>query len=1055
MMPCSAASMSLPSSTPSFITRVLFAWFLAALPVGMASGQDALDLRVADEAVLVLAPGSVGSRPIQIHNTGDVPLTARLRPVLPTGWSILIPPPSVVVQPGTSTSQLLTFTVPSDAIAADYEIVISTEADEENRLTLRVTVPARPQVSAEWLDTQELVRAGSRIEATLRVTNTGNAPTRWEIESRSSLTLPTDVRPAFLDLEEGESASVDLVVNTSDDITNRLTHALSVAIRAEGSTSDGSQEVSKQLTLNTDIYPTRARSQGRSENAVPATFTATATTEDGTHAGQLELFIPETQVQGKVIEALIRAPDARQQSTFSQPDRYAFRMASQRWSMQLGDQNWDATDLLEVGSLGFGVGGDLTRSRLKTGGFVQRSRRVFPDQQQAFAFVSTNLRPNLSMGLNGMAKRSFEEGESASLGLSYEPGNQFFSAEIAQGWFGDEPGRAAQMNMVLQRGASMLSMQAEAADDDFLGAIRGARGGTLSSRVVLSDGLRWTSQARMRQRQYDLGADGRAEQTFGLGRTALTMLLTRDAYRASWTVTAIGQVNDNTLNDLRREEVALESRVTLNRRRFGINAQARRGQSKDPSRAQLDPYLSSQVSLFGSRRSLSVNLTGSLLDGPTFYNPVEQQRVTFGLNLGWDNGSGSRLTVSGLHSEDRKRSEQSFSMADVRFQHQFAFGHEFTLRARTVQTAFETSIRNASFSVAWSVPLFLPVPGMDSQRTELTGRIVDAETGEPIADAIIELDERSASTDSDGRFAVRMKPEGLSYLTVDRSSIGFDRRPIAVMPLPIDPGLVPEGGIEIAVVRSAEVTIRVGVDTGTGGARQSALNTDLDETDKAGVLVEIRSGSERLRRVTDREGMARFPDLVPGPLKVFIVGGSLPSETVSRPDTLSVELPPGSQQELELTIAPERREVRLVGSGGISLSGGIRPVQSVSVSLERDEPAADDQAQENADREDAPAAVDQADQDVATDDERTQESESIRSSDGLLRHTVGTNESLAQLARRYYDGSTIHWIRIWRANRDVISNPDHILPGQVLTIPESGRLTSEERQALLDWADGG
>jgi nucleoid-associated protein YgaU len=39
------------------------------------------------------------------------------------------------------------------------------------------------------------------------------------------------------------------------------------------------------------------------------------------------------------------------------------------------------------------------------------------------------------------------------------------------------------------------------------------------------------------------------------------------------------------------------------------------------------------------------------------------------------------------------------------------------------------------------------------------------------------------------------------------------------------------------------------------------------------------------------------------------------------------------------------------------------------------------------------------------------------------------------------------WPKIWQANKDEIRNPDIIFPGQVLTLPEKGPKTSEEKKA--------
>ena len=49
-------------------------------------------------------------------------------------------------------------------------------------------------------------------------------------------------------------------------------------------------------------------------------------------------------------------------------------------------------------------------------------------------------------------------------------------------------------------------------------------------------------------------------------------------------------------------------------------------------------------------------------------------------------------------------------------------------------------------------------------------------------------------------------------------------------------------------------------------------------------------------------------------------------------------------------------------------------------------------------------------------------------------YTVVSGDSLSKIAKKFY-GSANAWKAIFEANRDKISNPDLIRPGQVLRIP--------------------
>ncbi len=53
---------------------------------------------------------------------------------------------------------------------------------------------------------------------------------------------------------------------------------------------------------------------------------------------------------------------------------------------------------------------------------------------------------------------------------------------------------------------------------------------------------------------------------------------------------------------------------------------------------------------------------------------------------------------------------------------------------------------------------------------------------------------------------------------------------------------------------------------------------------------------------------------------------------------------------------------------------------------------------------------------------------------GGRTYTVVSGDSLSKIAKREY-GDGARWHAIFDANRDQISNPDLIHPGQVLTIP--------------------
>ena len=55
-------------------------------------------------------------------------------------------------------------------------------------------------------------------------------------------------------------------------------------------------------------------------------------------------------------------------------------------------------------------------------------------------------------------------------------------------------------------------------------------------------------------------------------------------------------------------------------------------------------------------------------------------------------------------------------------------------------------------------------------------------------------------------------------------------------------------------------------------------------------------------------------------------------------------------------------------------------------------------------------------------------------STGVRSYTVVAGDTLSHIAQRHY-GDAARWPAIFEANRDKLSDPDRILPGQVLRIP--------------------
>jgi len=63
------------------------------------------------------------------------------------------------------------------------------------------------------------------------------------------------------------------------------------------------------------------------------------------------------------------------------------------------------------------------------------------------------------------------------------------------------------------------------------------------------------------------------------------------------------------------------------------------------------------------------------------------------------------------------------------------------------------------------------------------------------------------------------------------------------------------------------------------------------------------------------------------------------------------------------------------------------------------------------------------------------ENKTDASAAGVRTYTVKSGDTLSAIAKQFYNDAS-KYMKIFEANKNILSNPDNIAPGQVLTIPE-------------------
>jgi len=71
------------------------------------------------------------------------------------------------------------------------------------------------------------------------------------------------------------------------------------------------------------------------------------------------------------------------------------------------------------------------------------------------------------------------------------------------------------------------------------------------------------------------------------------------------------------------------------------------------------------------------------------------------------------------------------------------------------------------------------------------------------------------------------------------------------------------------------------------------------------------------------------------------------------------------------------------------------------------------------------------------------EAEPVSSAGNFEKYTVEKNDTLQKISQKFY-GTTKKWLKIYEANKDVLSSPNKVYPGQVINIPVEAMKETKE-----------
>jgi hypothetical protein len=1011
---------------------------------------------------LVVAGGERGSVPFRITNTGRTATTVGLEVVTSRGWRVAAPTPQERLAAGETIVRIVSFYPPADEAVGFYPVALEvrTGSGAMAAASVVVRVPERYELAVEIEEGPEWAMAGEAYTIRARIRNVGNVAVPFRVGVSSPYEVPAKVGAAPPSLGPGASVGVDVRVEPPLQMARGITHALRVIAMAERDTAEAVARV--------EIVP-RGRSPRAERPSLPGELRIRASADP--RAGPPLRFAasgPLAPGSGTRVDALLQGP-ASTYAMFGQADIYRLRIVSPNLSLDLGDNVFGLSRLTESGQEGLGIGLRARAGPVSAGGFLQRDRRSFrPDTQYAaFAGISAGR----SLELRGNWFRSDSEHGSRQV-MSAEGALRAAGWLVLRGEYGTRPetgssGRTA--DLFASRGPMTVNLRHVGADTAFGGVYAGLFLNAAELRIRPWSSLFLEGLVESQEIERNVGGesrgDARRSARVGLGWGSLIAIEGNQLERES--TSAIGA-------DYRARSLRLRLGIPIGG--FTAYPSVERGMAVPRGFGEPKSFWRAGVRSQLTTRPISIASNLEYFTGGSLHRAVDEEGMLGSASASIRFGS-TQLRLSAYATKYVAPVQRENLSLDAGLDQRLPFGHRLALRVMRSSSSGLVAHDQTIALLDYTIPLRVPT-GRSGGRGSIVARVFDGGTGEPLRRVIVRVADRRLVTDASGRVIVAGLPPGVYYVDIDHSTAQRGQVPSVPLPLRAEVREGEDTRLEIGMVPAARLTIRATVlraTSASGRVEESAPNP------LGLAVVELRREGERIRRETDASGTIHVQNLRPGSWTVKVLGAPLPPFHRFERDSLVVEVRAGSRSEVTFEAAPVQRPIRIVASGELverraeedreprralqepRTQAAEPPRLAEGQGSQRRQPAAPlgvprpetERPTTGTPAQPEPPAVRRRPR-VPSEPRRVEREQPATGQAAAGRFTtinvVEGDANLRSIAALVYGDGEL-WPRIWLANRDLVSHPGRLFPGQVLRIPPGGPITAEERAVARRFPD--
>ncbi len=885
--------------------QLLFISIFGALLSGTALGQEEVSVRFVREKISVL-PGEVVNLAYQTHNSSTDTVEILPSFLYPESWNLVTNVAGVKLAPGQKKLGIVSLKVFHANPAGDYPVAVHLQnakvTEVVGKAVIAVSVLEVENISLELIEKPVYVSAGDIISASYILQNLGNTEKKIFINTNNC-----DVSgPSSVTLKPGESAQVQIVKTTSDEIFQSKNESFTVRAQVE-------ERVLKSVYSTAVVLPSKKARKDlyyRFPVTMSATYLSTNRQNEYTSVLQYQVdgsasLDPEGRHQ---LGFMARWPDNSDLSFLGLYDQYFLTYSNKNMEVFLGDKSYSVTPLTESFRYGRGVESLLSLNNGLELGFKYLKPRFFEEiEGELAASAGFNFSRNNKVALYYLSKKYQLEKDPAhlfSLTSQFAPlKHTSVDLEVSHGQFMGKKSNALRAGLNSRFSIFQLTGSYYDAGKNYPGYYTNSRFYSAGVSASVSERISLFANAREDFRNAQLDTFFvTAPYSRSLQGTVNYKTGKRSSLKLYWR--QYERKDRLSLNKFHYQTDSWNLQFSQGFRKIYYYLSGELGETtnflEDASQqAQKSYRASADVTYrFNSRHSVRVFGNWSNINQIISDN---QRSVLVGMAATSRISKNLRMNFYLQNAYDIDDYYRNRNLMQLNLDYSFLRRHAIALRS--FYTIFKNEISDPEFtlSATYAYKLGIPLKQVISAG-KVVGRISDRD-GNAVEGVYLRVLNETTVSNRNGEFEFRLVPPGKQLLVIDKSKLEVDEIPSIPMPLEMEVVDNQEAVVNILIQKGARLSGRLMLG-------QSHLSAFDDRSAKpANVVVELKTDFETFRITSDSEGNFSFPLVRPGDVEFRIYGNTVPVGYRPTQTVYTYHLEPGDQKFEEIILESSRKEI--------------------------------------------------------------------------------------------------------------------------------------------------